>query len=627
MKQTLFLVRRRLTLLLIVSVNLLLLATGCSRLSLKEPKPQWFKRYAFYDNREYEAYFRQRITAMPDDTLPDWAWVLSCYRDKGKPEWTEHGFQTHRIDTLLGSLAAAYEHGLPPLFFNDSSLTAQIGALKSYAPKDANTLYAALFRLEMSLTEAYVRYAAVLQYGATRPEVANGGKWLYETERPDSLFVMSLFGNINRLPVFLKELQPTDTSYLLLQEELRALYPFKDTVLKPIPRVSIALNQRNAAVKTICGRLQITGELPDDCVTDVLTEEVMAAVNLFRENNALPQSDTLDSETIDCLNRPISYYVEKVAVNLERLRWKTVAPKPDTYIAVNVPDFRLRAYRDGECVINTRVCCGKGKNPSGDPERMRNGLVQAFKSETPLLYGEISSVVLNPEWNIPYNIVRDEYYPKLCRDNVQVIQRERLLVRDTRNGKLVAPETIDWTNVNPKNIPYRLFQQSGKFNALGRIKFDFQNGESVYLHDTNNKGAFKRRVRAVSHGCVRVENPFELAALLYELNGFDSLKREQLDILVGKEPTTEEGEAYAENIRKRDSVRYARLSEQDKRFYRRLLPTRIKLTCKMPLFIEYMTCFSGENGYVQYRKDVYCKDGNILKLLASRSTTPQRKRK
>ncbi len=617
----------RLPLFMIVSVYLLLLETSCSRLSPKEPKPQWFKRYAFYDNREYEAYFRQRIAGMPDDTLPGWAWVLSHYRDKGKPEWTAHGFQTHRIDALLGSLSAVYEHGIPAAFFNESYLTAQIGALKRYVPTDARSLYAALFRLEMSMTEAYVRYAEALQYGATRPEVANGGKWLYETEMPDSLFVSSLMGNMNRLPIILKELQPTDTSYLILQEELRMLYPFKDTVLQQIPHLSLALNQTNVAVNAICGRLRLTGELLDDGGTDVLTEEVMAAVNLFRENNALPQSDTLDRETIDCLNRPISYYVDKVAVNLERMRWKTVAKKSDSFISVNIPDFSLSVFRDGERVFNTRICCGKGKKPANDPARMRNGLVNAFKSETPLLYGEISSVVLNPEWNIPYNIMRDEYYPKLCRDNVQLIQREHLLVRDTRTGKLVAPETIDWTNINPKNIPYRLVQQSGIFNALGRIKFDFQNEESVYLHDTNNKGAFKRRTRALSHGCVRVENPFDLAALLYEMNGFDSLKREQLDILAGKEPTTEAGEKYADDIRKKDSMRYARLAEQDKRFYRRLIPTRIKLECKMPLFIEYLTCFVGENGYVQYRRDVYGKDGNILKLLESHTVTPQRERK
>ncbi len=623
----LFFLTRRLPLSLIVAVYVLPLAAGCSGLSLKEPKPQWFKGYIFYDNRAYEAYFRQRIAEMPDDTLPDWTWVLSYYRDKGKPEWTAHGFQTHRIDTLLGSLATVHEHGLSAVFFNESYLTAQIGALKRYEPTDARSLYDALFRLEMSMTETFVRYAEALQYGAVSPDVANGGKWLYETEKPDSLFVTSLMRNMHRLPALLKDLQPTDTSYLILQDELRMLYPFKDTVLQQIPHLSLTLNQKNDAVKAICGRLSLTGELPDGCETDVLTEEVMAAVNLFRENNALPQSDMLDKETIDCLNRPVSYYVDKLSVNLERLRWKTVAKKTDTFIAVNIPDFSLSAYCDGKCVFNTRVCCGKGKSPNRALSSMHDGMEQAFKSETPLLYGEISSVVLNPEWNIPYNILRDEYYPKLCRDNLQLIQKEHLLVRDIRSGKLVAPETIDWTNVNPKNIPYRLFQQSGNFNALGRIKFDFQNGESVYLHDTNNKGAFKRRNRALSHGCVRVENPFELAELLYEMNGFDSLKRERFDILLGKEPTTEEGAEYAEKIRKSDSVRYARLDEQDKRFYRRLIPTRVNLECKMPLFIEYLTCFVGNNGYVQYRKDVYGKDGNILRLLASHCATPQRKRK
>ena len=157
-----------------------------------------------------------------------------------------------------------------------------------------------------------------------------------------------------------------------------------------------------------------------------------------------------------------------------------------------------------------------------------------------------------------------------------------------------------------------MFQSSGRHNALGLIKFDFPNPESVYLHDTNNKGAFKRRVRALSHGCVRVQNPFDLAAVIYELNGYDEKRLEELGIIVGNEPTTEDGEKYLEEREKKEEEYYERLSDELKKFYRKIRPTRLKLEHTMPVYFEYYTCFVGDNGYIHYRNDLYYKDGNIL---------------
>ncbi len=179
----------------------------------------------------------------------------------------------------------------------------------------------------------------------------------------------------------------------------------------------------------------------------------------------------------------------------------------------------------------------------------------------------------------------------------------------------MLPDTIDWTQVSQTNIPYRLHQFHGRHNALGLIKFDFQNTDAVYLHDTNNKSAFKRRVRAISHGCIRVENPFELAQIIYDLNGFDSLQVEQYSILVGNPPTTEEEQKFLEKLQQRDSIREANLSDEERIFYRRLQPTSINLKQKIPLFIEYRTCFVGPNQEIQYREDIYYKDDNILFVL------------
>ena len=223
--------------------------------------------------------------------------------------------------------------------------------------------------------------------------------------------------------------------------------------------------------------------------------------------------------------------------------------------------------------------------------------------------------MLNPEWNIPYTITKDEYYPKLVKNNTAVIKKEDLYIVNRKTGKYVQADTIDWSKLRRNNLPYRLFQSSGRHNALGLIKFDFPNPESVYLHDTNNKGAFKRRVRALSHGCVRVQNPFELAAVIYELNGYDEKRQEELSIIVGNAPTTEDGEKFLEEREEKEEKYYEKLSDELKKFYRKTRPTRLKLEQTMPVYFEYYTCFVGDNGYVQYRNDLYYKDDNILYLI------------
>ena len=157
-----------------------------------------------------------------------------------------------------------------------------------------------------------------------------------------------------------------------------------------------------------------------------------------------------------------------------------------------------------------------------------------------------------------------------------------------------------------------MFQESGKFNSLGLVKFNFPNTESVYLHDTNNKGAFKRRVRTLSHGCIRVEKPIELATQLLTLNGYDSTRLEQVMITLGFEPTTEEGEEYLEKMQEKEEEYFSKMKPEDTVFYRPLRPTTLMLKKKMPVYIEYYTCFLGENGHVQYRPDCYRKENNIL---------------
>lgn len=238
-----------------------------------------------------------------------------------------------------------------------------------------------------------------------------------------------------------------------------------------------------------------------------------------------------------------------------------------------------------------------------------------MKTESPLLYSEVYSVVLNPEWKIPYSIIKDEYYYKMVRNSMGTVNKEKLYIVDNRTRKQVKPETVDWKKVSQKNIPYQLIQSSGTHNALGLYKFNIQTSESVYLHSTNSRWAFGQRRRAYSHGCIRVEQPRELAELILMMNDYDSTRLEEVWITLGEEPTTEEGEEFLEKKLEKEEKYRESLSPEDSIFYRELRPTNLGLRKRMPVFIEYYTAFIGPNGDVHYRNDVYHKDRNVLNAI------------
>lgn len=579
----------------------------------RERAPHWFDHYTHFHQKEYVEHFQQRLN---EDTLFASAneIVHNFYVQREyEPMWTNRGYQESLSDTLIHYLENATQHGIPGKHFKLDQIQQCINNLKEHKYANDKSLYDTLFQLEMTLTDAYLQYAKALQFGATDPKVVNGGKWLYETVYADSLFFVNALAECENLSQALQQFQPSAPEYRRLQKELRRLQALSDTAFVRIPVRAIYKGQQNANLQCVADRLRLTGELKADTThITTLNDKLLTAINKFRANNAIPTSDSLDRETIEKLNRPISYYTDRLAANMERLRWKIATPKEHTYIAVNVPDFTLTTYVEDTIAFHTRICCGKTQNPKADPSRTRNGLTKAFKSETPLLHSNIGRLVLNPEWNVPYGIIKDEYYYKLCKSNTACINRERMYIKDVRTGKQVEPSTIDWNKVSPNNIPYRLVQSSGRYNALGQIKFDFPNPESVYLHDTNNKGAFKRRVRALSHGCVRVENPFDLAKVIYDLNGYDTLQQEQYSIIVGNEPVTEKGLEYAEKRAEKEQEYYENLSDYGKQFYRAIRPTSVSLKKKMPLYIEYFTCFADKDGQIQYREDIYYKDPNII---------------
>ena len=609
---TLFSLVLLLSLFLLVSIAL----EGCQRKEHVQPKPHWFKHYQHYKEKDYVQYIENQINKETDMLLMP-SLVRDFYRERQfHPLWTQKGLQEALTDSLIAYLERAYPtHGIPTEYFHLDDIRQSISQLVEHKIPNNVSLYPHLYHIERMLTDQYLRYACALEYGAVNPKKVHGNKWYYATHVPDSAFLLDALDSISIFSEFLASHTPQFPEYQSLQKELGRWCAMSDTSAVEIPDFRVRKDGRNENIAPLCKRLNQLGFKVNG--NNILDDNVLEAVNTFRRQNGIPESDTLDTETIEKLNRPVQYYIDALAANMERLRWKKEHRKEDdtVYIAVNIPDYTLCVVQKDSLVMRNRICCGGSQNPTDVAARHKNGLIIPYKAETPLMYSKIRTLVLNPEWNIPYDIIKNEYYHKLVKSNTAVVNREHLYIRDGRNGQYVFPDSINWSQVPRSNIPYRLHQTSGSYNALGRYKFVFANSESVYLHDTNRKGAFKRRRRALSHGCVRVQNPDSLAEWVYAVNGFDTVYTEQLHILVGAEPTTEKGEEFVEKLHEKDSLYYEKLSDWDKQFYRKLRPTSVALRKPIPLFIEYYTCFVGPDGTVQYREDVYYKDGNILYLM------------
>ncbi|TGE24814.1 hypothetical protein E5K00_06315 [Hymenobacter aquaticus] len=248
---------------------------------------------------------------------------------------------------------------------------------------------------------------------------------------------------------------------------------------------------------------------------------------------------------------------EHAALNLERWRWNVLPPDSD-YVLINIPAYELLVVAHDSVVRRHRVVVGKPETP------------------TPTLSSQIRSFTLAPDWHVPRSIATKEILPHL-RDDAGYLARNELALYDAR-GRQLDPYSVDWSRVTAKNFAYSIRQGAGCENALGNVVFRFANPYAVYLHDTPMRQYFDRPDRALSHGCIRLQHPLQLAAYL--------LRREGRPVRLPSE------EECARQPRPRD----------------------VRLRRPLPLHIRYATC-TAENGHLRFLPDIYHRDEAIRRAL------------
>ena len=582
--------------------------------TVEEPQ-HWLTQYSFFKKEVYYKYFKKQLFSEENNYL--WLTQLQdyyCLRDT-LPYWTIDGYQDTLIENMLTMLQNSIYHGFPKNLFYNDSLVSLADKLKSFHADKEPTLYQLLFQMEFLLSKAYINYVNAIQFGVINPSLVNGGKWLYKTEETDTFFVSSSLNSLDTIWQFIETIYPKKEDYFALQQEMKKWYILQDSVWETIDFHAVDSGKTDSIIPKIAKRLAWIG-FENNHTSDTLDSALLEELNRFRRANAIAENNALDEETLNALSRLPQYYIDKIAVNLERLRWKIIPQKNENYIAVNIADFSLSAYLDNEKKVSMKICCGNTEShPQRVEKRTKNGIVQAAYWESPMLYGEVSQLILNPQWNVPEKITEEEYYYRLVKDPQSFLEKEKMFIVDMRTNKPILLDSIDWSKTKATHFPYRLVQKSGYFNALGIIKFDFPNTERVYLHDTPNKRGFLRKNRAITHGCIRLEQPIELAKIIFELNAFTDKEIERIMIDLHQPPTSEAGKLYAEEKEKKESEYFEKLPENERFFYRKLRPKLMMLKKKMPLYIEYYTCFLDANGTVNYRDDVYFKDVSLLYVL------------
>ena len=293
---------------------------------------------------------------------------------------------------------------------------------------------------------------------------------------------------------------------------------------------------------------------------DATTE---AAVLEYRRVRHLKEKGLVDRDLIAALSVPCEERLNTLVLNVRR--WRHSAFKGERErVEVNLAAQIVRYFRDAELIKKERTVVGSDKSFFSKFEQKR-----VWRNATPILRNEISVVVVNPDWNVPNRIAREEIEPEIAKDPTY-LEKRGFRVVESGGGKIYV-------------------QEPGPGNALGRIKILFPNSESVYLHDTPGKAAFRLPVRALSHGCVRVENALDFGA---ELIRSDRQKR---------------GETF-------DPERVRQLTQITRKTW------AFQIEAPIPVFLEYYTASVDEDGRLWFHPDIYGYDAETRALEAANAT-------
>ena len=476
-------------------------------------------------------------------------------------------------------LAAYYgANGLKPLFLapQGPALAAALSAAIADAPRhgiprgryDSQALAAPALTVadEVGQGRVLVRYLRDMTGGMVRPSAADG-QIHREVRRPPIPGLIARLAEAPDPAAVLRDIQPRHPAYLALQQALAG--PAGLSVPADLPRAPEALwkpGLRGQGVVPLRARLASIGfDAPagDPALYDAALADAVAR---YQRAAGLPPDGVAGPMTIRALNGDShgeDARSRAITVALERLRWMGGEDLQARHVWVNIPEFTARIVENGQVVFSTRTVVGKTDHDQRTPE----------------FSDLMEHVVVNPRWNVPRSITVKEYLPRLKANRNAVAHLD---IVDGR-GNVIPRDRIDFGRYTAANFPYRMRQKPSDDNALGLVKFIFPNPWNIYLHDTPTKHLFGNGVRAHSHGCIRIGDPFDLA---YQL--------------------------------------LSRQSDDPQAMFRRALnsgkETYLALKPNVPVHLVYFTAWPDASGGVRLFPDIYGRDAAVWEALQRAGT-------
>ncbi|MFS4437755.1 L,D-transpeptidase family protein [Paracoccaceae bacterium GXU_MW_L88] len=481
--------------------------------------------------------------------------IDSFYRSrKYEPFWFKSGFfgsDLAALQTAVDAMGVAPKHGIPSF-----SSKMKVLAQQAQGAEDSQSRAA----VDLEITKTFLEFGNAISAGVIEPRSASSEINVTRPFKPAAK-ILEAYAKAPRADFF-DRLAPQTPEYQRLLKERARLGGGAAETPGPVVPAGLRPGMSGPAVQVLRDKLTALGFAGGQ--GESFDAGLVAVLKQFQTSKGLGADGIPGPATLRALNGGAagndSAQMRKILVNLERQRWLNF-DRGARHIMVNLPDFTVQVVDNGRPVFSTRSVIGKS---------------QEF--QTPEFSDQMTHMVVNPTWHVPRSIAGKEYLPILQSDRGALKSRNMRLVNSA--GNEVDPYGVDFSQYNASNFPYMIKQDPDPGNALGRVKFMFPNKWNIYLHDTPSKGLFNESVRAFSHGCVRLGDPFDFAYTLLARQSSNPQGQFKSWLDTGNE-------------------KYVNLQEP------------------VPVHITYLTAWPQADGSIRYLNDIYGRDAQVYRALVN----------
>ncbi|KQU90011.1 hypothetical protein ASD12_27850 [Mesorhizobium sp. Root102] len=505
------------------------------------------------------AAFRDAVASLGDYELfaePDIAKALIAYYS-ANPDfiWVTGTSLNSRAQDAVRVLGEASSYGLTP-----ADYTVEVPAAGT-STADANAQLKELVRFEMALSARVLRYAHDAQNGRVEPNRMTG-YYDFPAKPLDLQGVLKTLAHTQEVRTYLESRHPQNAEYQALRVELESLQASAENEIVVDPKLLLKPGEISPELPKLL--TLIARNLDDEmggaygevlsrlATSEVYDPQLVPVVKAVQQKAGMKGDGVIGPRTVASLaGTSKADKLLKVEVALEELRWLP-SDLGSPRVFINQPAFTASYIDNGEEKLKTRVVIGRTTN------------------QTAFFFKEIKQVDFHPYWGVPQSIIVNEMLPRL-RNDPGYLDRAGYEVTDSR-GKRIPSSAVNW-GAYGANIPYSVRQQPSEANALGELKILFPNKHAIYMHDTPQKSFFQRDMRALSHGCVRLQDPRGMAAAVLGTSVDDIAEK------------LKHGHA-TENV-----------------------------TRTIPVYVAYFTAWPDMSGKVEYFGDIYDRDSRLKQAL------------